>query len=61
MNNEVDVRRPMSAIVELSPEQAKMSVEDLDLNRDEARTSLSPLAQGEFISRLQIEIYFTQF
>jgi hypothetical protein len=49
MSNEAGVRRPMSTIVELSPDQTRMSIEDLDLSRDETRTSLSPLAQGEFI------------
>ena len=41
-----NTRRPMSTIVELSPDQAKTSTEDLDFRRDLPRMSLTPLAHG---------------
>lgn len=39
-------RRPMNTIVELSPEQAQISPEEIDFSRDSGGVSLSPLAQG---------------
>ena len=39
-------RRPMNTIMELSPEQAQTSPEELDFSRDSTGLSLSPLAQG---------------
>ncbi len=38
-------RRPMSTIVELSPDQAQAS-EDLNFRRELPRMSLTPLAHG---------------
>jgi hypothetical protein len=49
MRNEAKIRRVMSTIVELSPEQAQPSTENCDFDQEEKRTSLSPLAQGKFI------------
>lgn len=39
--------RPMSTIVELSPEQAQTSSEDLNFGRELPRMSLTPLAHGK--------------
>jgi len=39
----------MSTIVELSPEQGRISNADLDFDQEDQRTSLSPLAQGKSI------------
>ena len=39
-------RRPMSTIVELSPEQAQTSTEDLHFGKEIPRVSLTPLAHG---------------
>lgn len=39
-------RRPMSTIVELSPEQAQTSSEDLHFGKEIPRVSLTPLAHG---------------
>ena len=47
MSMDAGVRRPMSTIVELSPDQALTSVENLHFARDLPRPSLTPLAQGE--------------
>ena len=44
------VRRPMSTIVELSPDQAHPSSEELDFARDMPRLSLTPLAQGKTLT-----------
>lgn len=41
-----NTRRPMSTIVELSAEQAQASSEDLHVDGDLARMSLTPLAHG---------------
>ena len=41
------IRRPMSTIVELSPDQAKTSSEDLNFRREIPRMSLTPLAHGK--------------
>jgi len=49
MRNEAKIRRVMSTIVELSPEQAQPSTENCDFDQEYERTSLSPLAQGKFI------------
>lgn len=46
MSIEAGMRRPMTTIVELSPEQALTSADELNFTRDDNRTSLSPLAQG---------------
>lgn len=43
------LRRMMSTIVELSPEQGQLCSVDVDSDREEQLTSLSPLAQGESI------------
>lgn len=40
-------RRTMNTIVELSPEQAQTSPEEIDFSRDSGGVSLSPLAQGK--------------
>jgi hypothetical protein len=40
-------RRPMSTIVELSPDQAKSSPEDLHFRRELPRMSLTPLAHSK--------------
>lgn len=40
-------RRAMNTIVELSPEQAQTSPEEIDFSRDSGGVSLSPLAQGK--------------
>lgn len=49
VRNSIDcgVRRPMSTIVELSPDQAHASSEELGFVRDLPRLSLTPLAQGK--------------
>ena len=44
---DVGVLRPMSTIVELSPDQAQMSSEDFGFLREGPRLSLTPLAQGK--------------
>ena len=43
------LRRAMSTIVELSPEQGQPYSVDVDSDRDDQLTSLSPLAQSESI------------
>lgn len=40
-------RRSMSTIVELSPEQAQTSSEDLHFGKEIPRVSLTPLAHGK--------------
>ncbi len=40
-------RRPISTIVELSPDQAQTSTEDLHFGRELHRMSLTPLAHGK--------------
>jgi len=47
MSIDTNVRRPMSTIIELSPNQAHTSSEDLHFGRDLARMSLTPLAHGK--------------
>ncbi len=42
--------RPMSTIVELSPEPGQISNDNLDFEQEDKRISLSPLAQGKSIS-----------
>jgi len=42
----------MNTIVEPSPEQAQVSIDDLDFSRDGTKTSLAPLAQGKFSLKL---------
>lgn len=43
-------RRTMNTIVELSPDQAQLSPDDIDFSRDSGGVSLSPLAQGKTTS-----------
>ncbi|CAF1603901.1 unnamed protein product [Rotaria sp. Silwood1] len=50
MSTDSSIRRQMTTIVELSPEQAQTSTKDLDLEREETMTSLIPLAQGTLAS-----------
>ena len=47
MSIDGSTRRPMSTIVELSPDQANTSTEELDFDRELTKMSLTPLAQGE--------------
>lgn len=47
MSVDITSRRPMSTIVELSPEQAQTSTEDLNFGRDLPRLSLTPLAHSK--------------
>lgn len=49
MSDDGQLRRMMSTIVELSPEQARLQSDDLDSERNDQPTSLSPLAQGKSI------------
>jgi hypothetical protein len=41
------MRGAMSTILELSPEQAQMSPEELDFGRSEARVSAAPATTGD--------------
>ncbi|CAF3677107.1 unnamed protein product [Rotaria sordida] len=43
-------RRPISTIVELSPDQANTSSEDLEFSQETSRVSLGPLAHGTLTS-----------
>ena len=46
MSTDKGARRPMNTIVELSPDQAQISPDELDFSRGSTGASLSPLAQG---------------
>jgi hypothetical protein len=50
MSIDAGVRRPMGTIVELTPDQAHTSADDLHFGRGSARISLTPLAQGTLTS-----------
>jgi hypothetical protein len=47
MSIDSNQRRPMSTIVELSPDQAQTSTEDSNFRRELPRMSLTPLAQSK--------------
>lgn len=51
-------RIPMNTIVELSPEQAQASTEDLHFGRDLPRMSLTPLAQSTRLHNIVISFLF---
>jgi hypothetical protein len=46
MSIDMGARRPMGTIVELSPDQAHSSSEDLHVSRELPRMSLTPLVHG---------------
>ncbi|CAF3421185.1 unnamed protein product [Rotaria socialis] len=50
MSAAADKRRSISTIVELSPDQAYTSSEDLDYSREKSRRSLKPLVEGTLSS-----------
>ena len=53
------VKKPMNTIVELSPDQAQISLEDLGLVEERPTQSLSPLIQGSNRSALSITCSFS--